>query len=760
MALGPARAATTTDLERLDPFPRGPLGKAARSALQHDDYARAIRLLQRYLRAKGAGSEDREPARFLLAYAQLQQGSHAAAARAFAELEHSYPLLRPYHRYYGALALYRAGRFADAEGLAQRVARDTGIDRDAQLLRADALRALGRLAEAATIWRSYLAGAPHGSRSEEAHFVIASALEAQAKQESPADRAGSLRQAIQHYREIVIRAPSSRLAPGARGRLTALAAAVPEGASLAALDAEARYQQGLALYETMRNAEAEQRFGEVLSSAGVGASLGCRASYHRAKAALRQRQRERASTLFADAAARCRAAGEQELLVRSLYNLGRALAGSGDPAGAAKQMLELEAQFPAHSYADDARLHAARALTEANQRDRAEALLSDLPSSYPRGDMAHEALWLLTIAALDRGDRAAGLRSLDRELKLGEAQTYYARGRASYWKARLLQRGGNALAAAKLFERCARDYPLSYYALLAFNRLRESAPARFRQLQAALLRPIGRDAGTWRLPQERWRDHPAFHRALALARLGFAASAGRELVLAGVRGEKGPRQPQWVEALVFDRVGLWHLSLGLARRRAAELAQSYPRGPEYQRWQLVFPRAFRPLVEAEAQRSGVPAALIWAVMREESGFVATTESWANAIGLLQLLLPTARAVAAREHLRVDAERLREPPTNIRLGAAYLAALSGIFRGHVALAVASYNAGEGAVGRWLRQWGTALDLDEAVERIPYEQTRNYTKRVLGSLFAYAALYGQQAERVPQLPLRVAPGAGRR
>lgn len=748
-----AAASPTAALDQLEPLPRGAVGAAARAALERHDYAQAVRLLQRCLRARGAPREEREPVRFLLAHASLQAGQHRQAAQAFERLERSFPLLLPYHRYYGALALYRAGQVAAAERLAASVPRGTGAERDAELLRADALRALGRLSEAAPIWRAYLSASPRGARSEEAHFVLGSALEAQAQQASPVARTATLQQAMRHYRELLIQAPSSRLAPGARARLAALAPLVPGGAALAALAGEARYQQALVLYETMRNAEAEQRFGELLGSSGLAAPLACRASYHRAKAVLRQRQRARASTLFADAAARCRASGDQELLVRSLFNLGRALAGSGEPAAGAAELLALEQQFPRHSYADDARLHAARALVEADQPQRADELLSSLPGAYPRGDMAHEALWLLALGALARGDQAAALQAIERELALAPATAYFARGRATYWKARLLQRAGAASAAAQLFERCAREHPLAYYALLALNRLRESAPARFRRLEAELLRPIGQGAGSWRLAQEPWRDHPAFRRALALARLGFAPAAGRELVLAGVRGESAGRQPQWVEALVFERVGLWHLALGLAKRRASELTQAYPRGPDYRHWQLLFPRAFRPLVEAEARRTSLPAPLIWAVMREESGFVAATESWANAIGLLQLLLSTARAVAARERLRVDAERLREPATNIRLGAAYLATLRRLFAGHPALAVAGYNAGDGAVRRWLRQWGANLELDELVERIPYEQTRDYTKRVIGSLFAYAALYGHPRERVPQLPLRL-------
>ena len=69
-----------------------------------------------------------------------------------------------------------------------------------------------------------------------------------------------------------------------------------------------------------------------------------------------------------------------------------------------------------------------------------------------------------------------------------------------------------------------------------------------------------------------------------------------------------------------------------------------------------------------------------------------------------------------------------------------------------LAIAGYNAGEGAVERWLAERGD-LAMDEFMESIPYDETRNYTKRVLASYFTYSWLYG--AQPVPKLPLAARP-----
>jgi soluble lytic murein transglycosylase len=128
-------------------------------------------------------------------------------------------------------------------------------------------------------------------------------------------------------------------------------------------------------------------------------------------------------------------------------------------------------------------------------------------------------------------------------------------------------------------------------------------------------------------------------------------------------------------------------------------------------------------------------------MREESGFAAGVESWANAIGLMQLILPTARGMAKRLKLdaKINGKTLRDPATNIRLGAAYLAYLSEEFDGHPALAIAGYNAGEGAVRKW-RAAKPEQGLDMFVESIPFSQTRGYAKRVLATFATYKFLYG--------------------
>jgi soluble lytic murein transglycosylase len=131
-------------------------------------------------------------------------------------------------------------------------------------------------------------------------------------------------------------------------------------------------------------------------------------------------------------------------------------------------------------------------------------------------------------------------------------------------------------------------------------------------------------------------------------------------------------------------------------------------------------------------------------MREESALDPRVVSPAGAIGLTQLMLPTAQEVARKLRLgRVRRADLASPSLNIRLGSRYLGDLLRRYDGSVPLALAAYNAGGGAVGRWLGQ-RSGLELDEFVEEIPIEETRGYVKRVLRSYAAYRLLYGADGE----------------
>jgi soluble lytic murein transglycosylase len=196
--------------------------------------------------------------------------------------------------------------------------------------------------------------------------------------------------------------------------------------------------------------------------------------------------------------------------------------------------------------------------------------------------------------------------------------------------------------------------------------------------------------------------------------------------------------------------------LGRARRRY-QIAQSLPSalllsfpGPRTRwAWECAFPAPYGDPVRAVERAERLPAGLLWAVMRQESGFDPDAVSPARAIGLMQLLPETARVIAEELSLPLDDGRLTSPPYAIRVGARHLRKLLDQFHGAVPLAVAAYNAGAEPIERWLSR-APGMQLDDFVERIPFKETRDYVARVMGNLAHYAYLAAGE-DGVPRIEL---------
>jgi soluble lytic murein transglycosylase len=170
---------------------------------------------------------------------------------------------------------------------------------------------------------------------------------------------------------------------------------------------------------------------------------------------------------------------------------------------------------------------------------------------------------------------------------------------------------------------------------------------------------------------------------------------------------------------------------------------------------VAYPRPFKRVVDAEVKRSGIPEHLAYAIMREESAFKPRVVSSADAVGLMQLILPTAQSMARPLGLTASVDTLKTPETNIALGCRFLSVLQRRFDYNPLLAVPGYNAGPGAPTRWLKE-RPEQDFDLWVEAIPYRETRRYTKRVLGSMAAYGMIYGGgMGEPMMVLPLKAMP-----
>jgi soluble lytic murein transglycosylase len=305
--------------------------------------------------------------------------------------------------------------------------------------------------------------------------------------------------------------------------------------------------------------------------------------------------------------------------------------------------------------------------------------------------------------------------------------------------------GGNDKLASESFRAVIREAPLSFAAL--------AAAARLSALGQSLPAPI-EPGPVAPAPSPIVIELPA--KVRLLAHLGLDDDAEQELAAREEALEKA-HAPRSAEALCQAYSAL----SGAARRysvgqRAARwsLLTAAPSSSTRWLWECIYPRPYESIVRDAEREHGLPANLVWAVMRQESGFRPAVVSPANAVGLLQLIPPTARNVASELGIGYDPMLLESPPHNIRMGSYYLKKVLTTFGGNVALGAAAYNAGPAAVSRWL-ETGEKLPLDLFVARIPYSETRHYVARVLGNVARYAYLEGG-ADAVPALELEIDKG----
>lgn len=166
---------------------------------------------------------------------------------------------------------------------------------------------------------------------------------------------------------------------------------------------------------------------------------------------------------------------------------------------------------------------------------------------------------------------------------------------------------------------------------------------------------------------------------------------------------------------------------------------------------LVYPRKYQEEVENAASRFGLEPNLIYAIIKAESGFCANAVSSASAIGLMQII-PDTFLFDIREHIDLadaHSSALFDPETNILAGTYYFAYWYDYFcdtygyADPTVEALAAYNAGISNVWRWLDDDELADWTGLFEEKIPWEETRNYVKRILEYKEKYDELYGKAA-----------------
>lgn len=370
-----------------------------------------------------------------------------------------------------------------------------------------------------------------------------------------------------------------------------------------------------------------------------------------------------------------------------------------DPDAAEFALDALSSLLPASSV-EHGRVRAAIALwTAASYGPESARRLAAVPAAA-----FDEALhgWAVR-EGLARGDFVAALRAIERM-----PTTLRATAQWQYFEARLREDLGDTTAAAPLFAAAAKSP--SFHGFLAADRagtpyaLCPSEPSNDERLR----REVGRNA--------------ALVRAIELFRIRQTSFATLEWQ-AAVSGMSDERR---VLAVRKALAAHWY-DRAIFGMPANAGALTY--------YSLRFPLHHEGLIRRESKRNGLEPSLVAALTRAESAFMPEARSPANARGLMQLLPATAQGVARRLGKPWNgADSLFQPEVNVPLGTAYLTQRITDNGGRIYRALAAYNAGQGAVNRWIAA-RPQLPADYWIETIPFRETREYVARVL----AFSVIY---------------------
>ena len=342
--------------------------------------------------------------------------------------------------------------------------------------------------------------------------------------------------------------------------------------------------------------------------------------------------------------------------------------------------------------------------------EAAKRLLPEANAWYARGgdgDYSDEQLAWKARAALREGDWPAVAAAIDSMTVAAHADSAW-----TYWYARSLAAQGKADGARAYFLRIAGQP--DFYGMLASEELGGSLT----------LPPLPPPPTEEQVAKS--KAVPGLARALELFRLNLRTEGVREWVFS-IRSMDDPQLLAAAE--LARRTELYDRAINTADRTTG-----------MHNYAVRFLAPFRETFRAQAQAFGVEEAWLYGLTRQESRFIANAKSSAGAQGLMQLMPTTARWVAQKIGLSLTASRVIEVDTNVTLGARYLKLVLDDL-GHPLLASAAYNAGPGRA----RRWRDVKPLEGAIyaESIPFNETRDYVKKVMANTVWYAALLDGRA-----------------
>ena len=429
----------------------------------------------------------------------------------------------------------------------------------------------------------------------------------------------------------------------------------------------------------------------------------------------------------------------------SLYYLGRSLTNlnSYDEAiNTYKKLLEL---FPQSNYGDDSLYRSGRISYIADDWQNAAFYFQRLIDEYPEGDMLSTGYWELGWIQYRLEEFENAAITFERMAAKFSGGTLEEKG--LFWQAKCFLKLNREAEAMSLFEKTFSMDPLSYYGFASAGILKNAGadvamPGFDKNLNP--LNPeiseIIPDIYNELIPRQITdsKDITHINKAKELLYIKFYTSAAAEIEASKDETDANPQKLLEISTLYLLSKD-YENSIGIVQKNSAKLSSSLSGIKKDYYYYLFYPYAYNELILKYSTEYNVEPDFLLAIIREESRFKADAGSHAGAQGLMQVMPATGRSIANQIGIsNYSDSMLHDPEISIKMGSYYIGQMLSNFENNKYYALGAYNGGPGAMQRWISRYGN-LDIDEFIESLTYDETKNYIKKVMASYFIYDLLY---------------------
>lgn len=638
-----------------------------------------------------------------------------------------------------AAALEQAGKTQEARAVYQQLIQEYPGSlraRDAALRSADLLVKSGDAAAVPLLLKDLIASDDAGA------LLFAAKAEEQTSDQN---------RALASYRRIYFFAPESAESVEA-------ATAIPRlGSSLSPATVEEAITRADRLYAAKKFSDALTAYGDAFAKFPATATV--ENQLRRGIAAYSARK-----TPEAVAALTAIPTSAAETRAEALFYLAQTYARARQWEQARATAEEMRRSFPNSSFTPRAFVSLGQIAEDAKNQVDASYFMRAAVNGFSSSIEVAQAQFDLAWEAHDAKKYADSSRMLTEHLAYYADKNTDNRGRSGYWAGRDSERAGKLAEARALYEAMQARYDANWYGYLAKQRLdviSRTTPVKSFPPDSIVARAV-ENLKTVTVAEETAgaEEDTRIIKADQLSNVGLDDWAVKELTKAG---EKAPDSPKVNLAIAKiyrsddDNVR----ALNTLRRSFPDYSQMKPEEMTREQWDVFYPLAYWDIIVQESQARNLDPYQVAGLIRQETIFVTRARSSANAYGLMQVVVPTAKLTARKYGVNreITVESLFEPRLNIQLGTAYLRDQIDKF-GRIEYVAAAYNAGPGRAVQW--KASLPFEIDEWAEAVPFKETRGYVQGVVRNRLQYLRLYDQKGNFRSEVGSRAvtaqpAPGA---